>query len=154
MVQTCPVVERSGIQMPFEYRTTLSGFRMVIWYLWKQTIRKPDKVVLYTVTIRIPDTRIPDSSEYRTYCMSGFRRVITIQKPDKMSGFRMVWVHRHQNDGLPFENRTFLSGFQMVWDHRCLNAIRKPDIFIRFSKGIQKPDHSTTGHVWTIPIPD
>ena len=20
------------------------------------------------------------------------------------SGFRMVWVHRHQNDGLPFEN--------------------------------------------------
>ena len=37
----------------------------------------------------------------------------------------MVWVNRHQNDDLPFENRTFLSGFQMVWVHRSLNAIQK-----------------------------
>ena len=37
------------------------------------------------------------------------------------SGFWMVWVHRCQNNGLPFKNLTFSSGFQIVWVHRCQN---------------------------------
>ena len=92
-----------------------------------------------TVTICMPDTRIPDSSEYRT---------------NWMSGFWLVWVHRHQNNGLPFKNLTFSSSFWKFWVHRCRNAIWKPYFFVWISNGIWKPDHSTTGHIWTIWQPD
>ena len=40
-----------------------------------------------TVTIRIPDTQKPDSSEYRTVRVSSIQMVFNIQNPDKMVWF-------------------------------------------------------------------
>ena len=82
------------------------------------------------VTIQILDTWIPDSSEYRTYCMSGFQMAFwhlwtqTIRKPDNFVLFSNGLVPQmskyHSKTGLfcpdfkwhlktgPFKNRTHL----------------------------------------------
>ena len=60
-----------------------ANLRMIFVYkLWKWFRTCLQGTSTVTVTIQKPDNRLPDSSEYRANCKSGFWMVLTIRKPD------------------------------------------------------------------------
>ena len=109
----------------------------------------------YTVTIPKLDTRKPDSSKYRTNCMSGFQMVYnhlkTGQKHPVLEWFISL-------DHFIYKEIFYL---HMKWSgfasHVTRRTMRKPDIFAWFSKVVlsktgpfeirTKVDHSNTGLV-------
>ena len=106
-------------------------------------------VIIYplsTVTIQIPDTRIPDSSEYRTVWVSGIQMVY---HHFGICGTKMIpQIPKYHLNTEPFNNRTCLdhsnTGMRMKWFRTWVHEnITKSALWSRRSN-----HYAMTPYVW------